>query len=411
MFALLSRLCKLPSRPATRRRSAPEATAGLRRRLLGGLFAVGFLAACEPGVMTGAGGPSIDTSAPIPVALLVPGGSGQAGDEALARSLENAARLAVSSLQGVQIDLRVYNTAGRAEVAAQQATQAVNDGARIILGPVFASSATAAGQAVAGRGINVLSFSNNVDVAGGNVFVLGPTFQNTANRMTSYARSRGKSRILVVHERNDAGEQGRRAIERAAARSGVTLAGVQGFDFSQQGVVEALPQIADAARSGNADSVFFTSNSAGALPLLTQLLPDNRVGPDQFQYMGLTRWDIPSNTLSLPGVQGGWFALPDPELSAQFNSRYNAAYGQSPHPIAGLAFDGIAAIGALASAGNRDALTRSALTQPEGFVGVNGVFRLLADGTNERGLAVAEIRDGAVSIIDPAPRRFVGPGS
>jgi len=415
MFALLSRLRK-PSAPATLAATAPtaaspDASGGARRRVLAGFCALGLLAACGPGGMgMGGGGPSINTRAPIPVALLVPGGSGQAGDESIARALENAARLAVADLQGAQIDLRVYNTGGQASNAAAQAVQAVNDGALIILGPVFGTSATAAGQAVASSGINVLSFSNNVDVAGGNVFVLGPTFQNTANRLTEFSRAQGKSRILVVHERNESGEQGRRAIERAAARAGMTLAGVQGFDFSQQGVVEALPEISGAARSGSVDSIFFTSNSAGALPLLTELLPDNRVGPDDYQYIGLTRWDIPSNTLTLPGVQGGWFALPDPALSAQFEQRYTAAYGQAPHPIAGLAYDGIAAIGALASAGNTDALTRSALTQASGFVGVNGVFRLLADGTNERGLAVAEIRDGAVRVLDPAPRRFTSAG-
>ena len=46
-----------------------------------------------------------------------------------------------------------------------------------------------------------------------------------------------------------------------------------------------------------------------------------------------------------------------------------------------------------------------------GFVGVNGVFRLLPDGTNQRGLAVATIRDNAVVILDPAPRSFAGSGS
>jgi len=407
MFALLSRLCKSSAAAAAPAHTRPA----LRRRLLGGLFAVGILAACDPGAMGSiGGGPSINTQAPIPVALLVPGGSGQAGDEALARALENAARLAVADLQGVQIDLRVYNTSGQASIAAQQAAQAVADGALIILGPVFGASATAAGQAVAARGINVLSFSNNTDVAGGNVFVLGPTFQNTADRLVAYARTQGKASILVVHERNASGEQGRRAIERAAARSGVALAGVQGFDFSQQGIVEALPAIANAARTGNADAVFFTSNTAGALPLLTQLLPDNRVGPAEYQFMGLSRWDIPANTLALPGMQGGWFALPDPALSAQFEQRYTAAYGQAPHPIAGLAYDGIAAIGALARAGQTDALTRTALTQAAGFAGVNGVFRLLPDGTNERGLAVARISNNAVQVIDPAPRRFSGPG-
>jgi hypothetical protein len=55
-------------------------------------------------------------------------------------------------------------------------------------------------------------------------------------------------------------------------------------------------------------------------------------------------------------------------------------------------------------------LPRDALTQSAGFVGVNGIFRLLEDGKNERGLAVAQIKDGQAVIIDSAPRSFAGPG-
>jgi ABC-type branched-subunit amino acid transport system substrate-binding protein len=97
------------------------------------------------------------------------------------------------------------------------AVRAVNDGAQIILGPVFAQEANAAGVAVAPRGVNVLSFSNNTDIAGGNVFVLGPTFQNTANRLAAYAVRQGKRRIMVVHDQNTAGEVGRAAIEARAS--------------------------------------------------------------------------------------------------------------------------------------------------------------------------------------------------
>jgi len=387
---------------------APLSIAGPRlpRRAFLALSGAALVAACEPG---GFGGPTIDTGAAVPVALLVPAGSGQAGDEALARALVNAAQMAIDDLQGARIDLRVYETAGRPELAAQQAVQAVGDGARLILGPVFAAEARAVGPAVAGRGINVLSFSNNVEVAGGNVFILGPTFANTASRLVSHAARQGRTRILVVHERTPAGEQGRAAIQAAAARAGLALAGAEGFDFSQQGVVEALPRIADRARDG-ADAIFFTSDTAGALPLLTQLLPENRVGPDRFQYIGLTRWDIPPQTLEMSGVQGGWFALPDPGLSARFGARYAARYGDQPHPIAPLAYDGIAAIGALVARGQSDALTRGALTEARGFAGASGIFRLLADGTNERGLAVATIADRQVQVIDAAPVSFVGAG-
>ncbi|MFN6951358.1 MAG: penicillin-binding protein activator [Albidovulum sp.] len=372
------------------------------------LAATLFVAACEP--MPAGRAPAIDAEAPVPVALILPGGSGNSTDEVLARNLRQAADLAIADLQGVKIDLRVYNAGADAATSAAMARKAVDEGAKIILGPVFAEAANAAGVAVAPAGVNVLSFSNNTDIAGGNVFVLGPTFQNTANRLVRFAARAGKGRILIVHDQNPAGDLGTRAIEAAARRAGATVVGKASYPFSQQGVIAAAPQIASQARSAGATSVFLTADTAGALPLLAQLLPEAGLSGKTTQFVGLTRWDIPSATLSLPGVQGGWFALPDPGLTAQFQSRFAAAYGEPPHPIAALAYDGIAAIGALAKSGRADALSASALTQGSGFAGVSGVFRLLPDGTNERGLAVAQIENAQVVVIDPAPRSFSGAG-
>jgi ABC-type branched-subunit amino acid transport system substrate-binding protein len=366
------------------------------------------LAACTPtaGPVTGGG----NDSGRVQVALLVPGGSGQASDELLARSLQNATRLAIADLGGAQVDLRVYNTAGQPAQAAAMAAKAVAEGAQIILGPVFAQEANAAGVAVAGQGVNVLAFSNNPDIAGNNVFVLGPTFGNTAKRLATYAVRQGKSKVMIVHDRNTAGDLGRAAIAQGVSAAGGQVVASGSYEFSQNGVVSAAPGIAKAAKDSGAQAVFLTADTAGALPLVSQLLVDNGLSSANAQFIGLTRWDIPEATLALPGVQGGWFALPDPALYALFQSRYNAAYGEAPHPIAGLAYDGIAAIGALMKRDLTGAVSKAALTQGSGFVGVNGIFRLRADGTNERGLAVAQIRGGRLVVVDPAPRSFGGPG-
>ncbi len=374
------------------------------------LFACLWLAACDTLPAVRSSGPRVDATQPVAVALLVPGGSGQAADEFLASALENAARLAIADLQGAQIDLRVYRTAGQPGRAAALATQAVDEGAKIILGPVFANEANAAGVAVAGRGVNVLSFSNNTDIAGNNVFVLGSTFENTANRLVSYAVRRGKTRIMIVNGNDVAEQKGRSAIAQAIARNGASNVGQASYALSQSAVINAVPGIASQAKSNGADALFMTSGTAGALPILSQLLTENGVSSASVQFIGLQRWDVPEGARELPGLQGGWFALPSPPLSRQFESRFAAAYGRAPHPIAGLAYDGIAAIGALLSQGKSNALTTAALTQGTGFVGVNGIFRLRPDGTNERGLAIAEIRDRQVIVIDPAPRSFGGAG-
>jgi hypothetical protein len=138
------------------------------------------------------------------------------------------------------------------------------------------------------------------------------------------------------------------------------------------------------------------------------MLMENGVGPNSAQFIGLARWDIPPATLALPGVQGAWFALPDPGTNQQFRARYASAFGESPPIYAGFAYDGIAAIGAIAKRGGT--LNSAALTQNAGFVGVGGIFRLRNDGTTDRGLAIAQIQNSQVVIIDPAPNNFGGVG-
>ena len=385
-----------------------------RRKLLRKAVAVvAFmgLSACDPSMMASVGGgagPRVNTNAPVPVALLIPRSDSGAG--AVAASLENAARLAIASLDGVQIDLRVYDTAGNAQRAAVQAETAVADGAQIILGPLFGEAANSAGIAVADNGINVLSFSNNPSIAGGNVFILGPTFQNTATRLLRYANRQGRSSTVIVHPQNVEGEFGKAAIQAAAASSGVRVASVQSFPFSQEGVSAAVPRIRDAVASSGADSIFLTSTAAGALPLFLDLLPAAGINPATTQYLGLSRWDVPPQILSMPGAQGSLFTLPDRASATAFENRYRAQFGSSPHQLAGLAFDGINAIGSLVRQGRSDALSGRALTQNAGFQGATGVFRIRPDGSNDRGHAVATVRNNQVTILDPAPSGFGGAG-
>ena len=218
---------------------------------------------------------------------------------------------------------------------------------------------------------------------------------------------------MIVHSDDLAGTQGRDAIQSAVGRQGGSVVSNVSYALSQQDVVAAIPNIKSAVETTGADAVFMTTDSATALPLLTQLLPEAGITSQVAQFMGLTRWDIPPQTLSLPGVQNGWFAVPDPAASAAFSQKYQAAYGTAPHPIAGLAFDGIAAIGALVGQGNASALSGAALTQGAGYRGATGIFRLLPDGTTERGLAVATVNGARVVILSPAPqsfgrRRFLG---
>ena len=357
-----------------------------------------LLAACNLSLPSGAPGPRLGAGS-VNVALLVPYGSVAAGDDLLARNLEQAARLSAQDATDIEIGLTVYNTGGTPAGAATAAETAIREGADIIVGPLRSDAAAAASVAARGR-INILSFSNNTEIAGGNLFVLGNTFENAALRLVNYAASQGRERIVILHAQNLAGEVARDAILEALPFAGASLAGTIAYEFSASGVVDVLPEIVDTVRDNGANAIILTSDTTGALPLFAQLLPENGLDTTEVRLIGMTRWDTPAQTLELSGLQGGWFALPDPQASANFEGRYQATYGEPPHVLAGLGYDAIQVIAATAR--NSGQLGSGELSATAGVSGANGVFRLNPDGTNSRSLAIAEVIDSQVTIRDPA---------
>ncbi|MEM9348842.1 MAG: penicillin-binding protein activator [Pseudomonadota bacterium] len=387
-----------------------ERIGNARQWVRGLLFGTGMLAlaACEAGPLPGPtfGG----ASSPVDVALLVPSGSGVGELDQIARSLENAARLAAADLNGVDVNLTVYSTRRDSATAVAAARQAVAEGADVILGPLDGDVAAAVGLAMRGANRSVLTFSNNTAIAGGNVYLLGQTFADSAQRVARYASSQGKSRVLVVHAQTVAGEAGRAAATGAAQAAGMSVVATAPYENTLPGIAAATGRIRSTATTSGADTLFLTSTSAGALPILAELLPEAGLGPDSLQYIGLGRWDLDPRLTSMSGVQGGWFAMPDRARQAAFASRYSSATGSNPHPLAFTAYDGIAIIGALWAQGGANPLGGQALTRQSGFQGSLGPVRLRVNGTNERSLAIGSIQGGQVVTIDAAPQGFGGTG-
>jgi hypothetical protein len=148
----------------------------------------------------------------------------------------------------------------------------VDEGAQVILGPFYSEEANSAGVAVANSGVSVLAFSNNAAIAGGNVFVLGQTFDNTARRLASYAVRGGKSNILIVHDRNVLAMSVARRSSGAWWRPGGSRCGCHLVRIlAERDRSGGRWHRCDCPIFGCECAVFMTADTAGALPLLTQL--------------------------------------------------------------------------------------------------------------------------------------------
>ena len=253
-----------------------------RRAFVSALLAAGALAlaGCATGRLAGTDGIAVDPGQPVRVALLVPYGSGDPGRDVIARSLENAARLAQTDLRDATIDLAVYPSAGTTAGGAAAAQQAIAEGAKIIVGPLF-STETAGAQGPAGSaGLTVLSLSNNPAVAGGNVFILGTSFENTAARLVAFGQSRGMRSFGVVYPAGLEGETARDAVATVVNGRGATLVASQPYNLSVEGIQAAAGPAAAALLSGGAQAVILTDGPTGGLGFISEALRNNGLSPD-----------------------------------------------------------------------------------------------------------------------------------
>ena len=153
------------------------------------------------------------------------------------------------------------------------------------------------------------------------------------------------------------------------------------------------------------DAVFMPEGGL-ALRNLAPLLPYFDIDPRRVKFIGTGLWDDP--TLSQePPLHGGWFAASPGHNWPAFQARYEKIYGDTPPRLAAMAYDAVALAARLAVIDDKDPYRLDLLTDPNGFVGIDGIVRLTADGLNERGLAVREITRQAAREISAAPASFV----
>jgi hypothetical protein len=75
-----------------------------------------------------------------------------------------------------------------------------------------------------------------------------------------------------------------------------------------------------------------------------------------------------------------------------------------------LSYDAVSLVSVLSNGIPYRRFTDAALTDPNGFAGVDGIFRFRIDGGADRGLAVLQVGQNGFSIVDPAPASFIPPG-
>lgn len=377
-----------------------------------GLFGIAGLAGCS---VTGGQGPSNtlaegEAAGPrgpaVKVALLLPT-TGAPAAQNVAKSLKQAAELALFEFNSPNVQLVPKDTAGTPEGAKAAAEEAVREGVELMVGPLFAKEVEAAAPVAQSAGIPMIAFSSDRSVAGRGVYLLSFLAGSDVPRIVTYAMSRGKIRFAALFPDNDYGRIVEQIFMSTVQQYRGQVVLTKTFPPDANGMLDPVKEIAALAKKGEPpqiDALFIPAGS-DTLPSLAPLLPYFELDTEAVKLLGVASWDF-TGVGKEPALQGAWFSAPDPKGWRDFTRRYVDTYGEVPPRLASLSYDAVSLAISLSNNPPGKRFTEAELTRSSGFEGVDGLFRLRPDGTSERGFAVLEVQRYANQVIDGAPQSF-----
>ncbi|HHN67904.1 MAG TPA: penicillin-binding protein activator [Thermopetrobacter sp.] len=338
-----------------------------------------------------------DTAGGTRVALLLPLGAGGAVGR-IARSMKQAAQLAMIDAGNPGLTLVVKDTKGSAAGAAIAAKAALGEGARLILGPLLAAEVQAVA-AARPASLPVIAFSSQSAVAGNGVYLMSFLPEEEVANVIRHAAARGKRRIAAMLPQSAYGRIVGRALKSAAARHGASIVREDYFVATPTGITSVAGRVAPQL-GGRADALFLPA-APGLVKAAAAPLKAGGFDPARIQLLGTGLWD--GRAIRTVGLaHGGWYAGVEPRLVDYFAAHFARTYGKRPPRIASLAYDATS----LAIAAGRAGFSTSAIASPKGYQGMNGLFRLKPNGLIERGLAILSVGAAGPQVVAPPPQKF-----
>jgi len=355
------------------------------------------------------------------------------------QGLQNATMMALEDINDENLILQYYDTKGTPEGASVAATNAINHGVNLIIGPMLSSSVQAISPITTDKNIPVIAFNSVGDVLQNGVYTLGLLLDEQVDRIISYTANKGRKRFALLLPDNSTGIAVAKSAVKSAQKNNVLIVSIAFYksgtvDFSK--LLEKMTHYPERvaklekikaeyeplAKAGNPNAIkkmkqLEKIDTVGEVDFDTVLISDygatlksavsmfgyyDVFSPD-VKFIGTSIWGN-TNLSKETTMRGSWYPSLSLQNSAYFVKRYSDLYTERPSSLYSLGYDAVALASAISRNGN-DNLDEK-ITNKDGYIGINGVFRLFSNGYNQHSLDIREVRDSGNYIVDAAPRKF-----
>jgi ABC-type branched-subunit amino acid transport system substrate-binding protein len=337
---------------------------------------------------------------PVRVGVILPFDNANAGTRALAKAMMHAAQMALYDSGNRSIILMTAEDTGSSDDAAASAQKLLDEGAEVIIGPLFSGSVNAVAPLARDRGVPLLAFSTDRTVAGNGVYLLSFQPQSEVRRIVSYAAAQGRKKIGALIPQTPYGDVVEQEFRKVAQEQNVSVCAVARFSPS----AGALTDPAAALAKADCNAVLVPQGGS-LLRGITQTLAYSNLDTSKVKLLGTGLWLEQASTKE-GLLDGAWFAAPQPSTDDAFIAKFKQTFGTEPPQLASLAYDAVSLVALLAGGQPYHRFTPRSITDPNGFAGVSGIFRFHTDGSIERGLAVLGVEPNGFTVVSPAPTTF-----
>lgn len=320
-------------------------------------------------------------------------------DADVGESIANATTLALLDTKNSSIRMTTYDTSQGLAAATQKA---VADGNRLILGPLRGDDVLGVAALARPAKIPVISYSNDIGVAGQNVFLMGHLPHQSIDRVVRYARGQGMARFGAIVPKSVYGQRAGASLGLSVKDAGGTLVSIQEADATAAGYDAAAKKL---AKSGKIDAVLIADSGRVAMATVPAI---RKHGLKTAKILGTDLWNTDGSLSNSVPMRGAVFASVADGFYKQYAEKYRVRFGKAPLRLSSLGYDSVLLVARVAQNWKLgSAFPVDRLIDPEGFIGIDGSFRFMPSGLSERTLEVQEIRAGQFVTVESAPKTFL----
>ena len=355
------------------------------------------------------------------------------------QGLKNASMLAADDIKNPNLILQYYDTQSTPSGARIAVENAIRQGSKIIIGPLMSTEVQAIANETIYQGVPVIAFSTSQDVLQPTVYTLGLLIEEQIDRIVSYAAKQNRSRLALLLPDNITGNAVAKAAVKSAKKNNieVTVIGYyqpESSDFSDiikkmtnyeerhAEVLRLKAELEERAKAGDETAIYElkqieTKEGIGDVGFDMVLIPESGAkltsaismfayydaSFPEVQFLGTSVWETGKfNNESV--MNKSIFPALSRTYSGYFAGKYNQIFGERASSLYSFAYDAVALVNEISRKADDD-LNKN-ITVSDGYIGINGPFRLFNDGSNQHSLDIVEIRPSGNVIIDNAENRF-----